>query len=517
MHSYEEIQKFVVFRKVLSRKYFIAFFVLCLAGSLAFAAELKTVKFGGEKGWKSLSYSKGIQKGVGKFGFESIELSGASVELDDSVDLFLSFENDEVLDEAGNYEIASSSLITVSDSAVMGKKSGLSRGYMGGIKLAGKPNSLFGKQGFTGSFSIDFWLKPHLTESGECIFNWTSSKNVEKNVVYQVIHAAFLKNRLEWTFTNIFSNPVFEEETVVITSHNTIIPEKWAHHVISYDDKSGILEYYINGRIQGVHHVTENGHEGSTINHAHLGTPSEIEICPRFTGYIDDFVISSSVYNGKPKSVYSSKGGRIEIAPIQTTGDGSQLVSVNAVFDQKSQTGMEFFVRAGDNFYEMDGNNPQWVAVRPGEKIEGVQGRFFQIAVNLYPDGNCAVSPSLSEVSLVYSEVQPPLPPVTVLATALDGAVNLRWLLSVDENVGGYLVYYGERPGEYLGRIAVEGLSPIDVGNSKEVNVTGLKNGKIYFFAVAAYSATDADLIGPLSHEVFARPLQSAAKEARWD
>ena len=517
MHKYEEIQKFFVFRKFLSRKYFIAFFVLCLAINFGFSSELKTIKFGGDRGWSGLSYTKGVQKGVGKFGYEAIELSNNSVDLNENVDLFISFENDEVIDETANYEIISSSIVTTSGNAIMGKKAGMSRGYMGGIKLAGKPESIFGKHGYPGSFTFDFWLKPHLTESGEQILNWTSCKNVDKKVIYQIIHAAFLKNRLEWTFTNIFSNPKFEEGTIVVTSQNIIIPEKWSHHVLSYDDANGVIEYYVNGRIQAVQYVTDSGHEGGTINHPNFGHSSELEICPKFTGYIDDFMISSKVYNGAPKSLYSSKGGRIETNPIQTTGEGSQLVSLDAVFDKKAQTGMEFFVRAGDNYFEVATDDSNWTAVRLGEKISGVQGRFFQIAVNLYPDGNCAVSPTLSEVSLVYSEVQPPLPPVTVVAIPSDGAVKLRWLLSVDKDVGGYLIYYGEKPGEYLGRIAAEGISPIDVGNSKEFIVTGLKNGKIYFFAMAAYSSTDEDLIGPLSSEVFARPLQSeTGEEEKW-
>ena len=68
-------------------------------------------------------------------------------------------------------------------------------------------------------------------------------------------------------------------------------------------------------------------------------------------------------------------------------------------------------------------------------------------------------------------------------------------------------MYYGNRPGEYLGRVALEGQSPINVGNTTSFTLTGLENGKIYYFAVATWSAYDDRVIGKLSKEVYARPL----------
>ena len=78
----------------------------------------------------------------------------------------------------------------------------------------------------------------------------------------------------------------------------------------------------------------------------------------------------------------------------------------------------------------------------------------------------------------------------------------------MDDTAGGYYLYYGTRPGEYLGRMAIEGESPINVGNTSSYTITGLENGKIYYFAVASWSALDDRITGPLSKEVFARPLQ---------
>ena len=80
-------------------------------------------------------------------------------------------------------------------------------------------------------------------------------------------------------------------------------------------------------------------------------------------------------------------------------------------------------------------------------------------------------------------------------ATAGNGYVDLIWSHTIDKATN-YCVYYGERPGEYLGRVALEGNSPVKVGHENSVRLTGLKNGRIYYFAIASeYN----EQIGPLS------------------
>ena len=105
------------------------------------------------------------------------------------------------------------------------------------------------------------------------------------------------------------------------------------------------------------------------------------------------------------------------------------------------------------------------------------------------------------------------IPPFTVKAQAGNGSVTLSWSCSVDNTTGGYYIYYGTRPGEYLGRFAAEGNSPINVGNTTSYKITGLENGKIYYFAIASWSALDDRIVGPLSKEVYARPASRLKKE----
>jgi hypothetical protein len=93
-----------------------------------------------------------------------------------------------------------------------------------------------------------------------------------------------------------------------------------------------------------------------------------------------------------------------------------------------------------------------------------------------------------------------------VEATANDGAVTLEWLSSVDANADAYCIYYGERPGEYMGE-----KSPLMVGDTTRYTLDKLQNGKVYYFAVAAVShagdtGPDSVRVGDLSREVWARP-----------
>ena len=151
-------------------------------------------------------------------------------------------------------------------------------------------------------------------------------------------------------------------------------------------------------------------------------------------------------------------------------------------------------------------DSPEWLPVKAGEKISGVNGAYFQIAAELFPDGAGKITPSITEINLNYTPLPPPMPPLKVKATAGNGQVTLTWTHSVDESSGGYYIYYGTKPGEYLGRSAKEGASPINAGDATSYTVTGLKNGSIYYFAVAAWSKADENIRGDFSKEVYARP-----------
>ncbi len=508
----ERLKGFAGVRKFL----LIANFSLLIA-NFSFATP-KTLVLGGENGWDEISEMNGVVVGTknGQFGYDALELSTKTLRSDSSTDLLLTFDDSKVYDAANNYSIVSNNLVPVSE-AVKGNGAAMSRGNKKGLVLSGKPSALFGKEGFTGSFTIEFWLCPSLAENGETVFSWRSSLNDESHSEYQMILASFFKNRLEWTFNKIFVP--YPASEIHLSGYKTLVPDKWSRHTVSFDSESGLLEYLVDGRTESLIFVTETGHEYGTVYYPILGEKAGLEICPDYVGKIDNFRISR-VPAGRERAdiflsgneKYTIGGGKIITKPLLIS-QAAVLDEIDTLMNVPPQTDIRFYIRSGDNCYGWNDNFPAWKEIVPGEKIDGVTGLYFQLSAELLPDGAGSQTPKISEITLKYEEQNEPLPPFALNAVAGDGSVTLNWSYSVDDNAGGYYVYYGNRPGEYLGRVAVQGTSPIKVGNVTSTTLTGLENGRIYYFAVSAYSKVDGRINGLLSKEVFARPSSRLSKK----
>ncbi|AEE17380.1 Fibronectin type III domain protein [Treponema brennaborense DSM 12168] len=492
------------------------FAVVCLLAAVClplFSVE-KTIELGGKNGWEQLSVMDGVTTGSGRFGYEAVMLSTNSRKVTEYTDLLLPFDLEPVSDKAGNYTVVSSNLSLV-PGGNRGSGAALSRGESGGLVLSGSAQSIFGSGNWTGSFTIEFWLCPLIVENGETVLTWRSSRNTGGYSAYQLLSASFANSRLEWTLTDLFDGAAASSNGIVLKGDRAVIPGRWAHHTLTYSEESGLLEYRVDGLLEDYRYVTSENGEGGTVYPLVLGAPADIEIAPAFTGKIDDFRILRHGLDVQPEEIctaspsgshydrYVQDGGRFESQPIPV-GSGSVLSSVSAEITEPSQTAVQLYVRAGDNYFTWTAAEPAWIPVTAGESVSGVSGAYFQIAADLYPDGAGNETPSVTAVTLTYRENPPPLPPFAVFAAAGNGYVDLSWSRSVDET-GGYYVYYGERPGEYLGRIAAEGPSPVFAGLRNSIRITGLQNGKIYYFALAAERDGKT---GALSKEVYARPMK---------
>ncbi|HZK19954.1 MAG TPA: LamG-like jellyroll fold domain-containing protein [Treponemataceae bacterium] len=487
--------------------------VMCLLLSLTvtFSAEEKVIELGGEQGWNAFSMKNNIQMCSGRFGYESIRIASASAQLNDTTDMLLSFENGTFADSSGNYNVVTS-LLSVNNSAIMGDYSALSRGMSGGLKMRGNKDALFGKSGIIGSFSISFWLNPSIAENGETVFSWRSSRDVNYEPMYQMIAGAFFNNKFEWTFTNVFSTPFTNETSFVLESSNIVVPDSWSHHVINFNEQTGLIEYYINGRLESLVYATSNRKESGEVYQAVLGVPADLEICPLFTGLIDDFCIrKKSVEPNRHHPMVFQEGGSFYTQILGPFNTASKIIHVESVHTLPDQTDIQLFMRGGENQFGWSDTFPEWVSIQNGKPLKVVEGAYFQLAARLYTDGGGNVSPQLTSVRIVYDETDPPLPPFNVFVTAGDSSATIRWLPSVDSNVDGYFLYYGTSSGEYLGQCAVEGSSPITIDKKIEYILTGLKNGKIYYFAVSSYINTGIQnyVEGILSNEIWIRPKRN--------
>jgi hypothetical protein len=124
----------------------------------------------------------------------------------------------------------------------------------------------------------------------------------------------------------------------------------------------------------------------------------------------------------------------------------------------------------------------------------------------LFPNGARSRSPQVSELRVVYEPDIPPAPPTDLRADPGNSAIRLMWNSVNEADISGYLVYYGEAPGNYHGQDAELGPSPIDVGNVTRVDLAGLTNGKLYYIAVVAYDSTTPPHRSLFSTEISTRP-----------
>ncbi len=495
-------------------KKILIFLAVCLVLAVQnLSAEERTIIYGGRNGWPQMAQLKNVTTGKGRFGYTCLQLATNSPAVTPDTDLLLHFEDQAMADSSGNYTILKNNFF-LTDKSVQGKACALSRGTSLGMLLHGKQGSVFGSSGTIGSFSIEFWLAPSVAGNGETILAWRSSRNTNNYPTYQTITILFVNNKIEWNFANLFDGYTKNDGEVVMTGISNIIPDKWSFHKITFDEGTGLLEYRVNGSVEALQYLTTTGHESGSVYLPVLGVPADIELCPSYMGRIDDFRITrqnkpvqSPADTGSRLGLdkYDTAGGRFVTEPILTS-PGSVLNTVTAITDIPAQTDVRLYVRSGDNFYGWTDTDPEWIPVNNGTAIENVTGLYFQVAVELYPDGAGTITPSVTQLAVEYTERPAPLPPFTISAKAGDCSVTLSWGYSVDETTGGYYVFYGERPGEYLGRIAVQGASPINVGNNNSLTLTGLKAGTIYYFAVSSWSKYDDHITGQLSREVYARP-----------
>lgn len=482
-----------------------AIFLMVLA--LSGFAEGKTLVLGGAAGWPAFSREHGLSRAPGRLGHEAVVLDSSVQAMAD--DLHVSFDQAGFADETGRYTVISNELRAAA--AVQARHGGaaLCNTDDSGLTLQGKPGSLFGSAGSTGSFTLSFWLYPAVTENGSILFQWRSSLTGSGRPRYQFIRSIIMKNRIEWSFSNIWRTFADESLDIVLSGRRTLVPGEWTHHELSYDAGTGLLEYRMDGMTEDLRFMTAGNSESGDVYPAVLGAVSEVEIAPRYSGLLDEFRITREA--ATPVTLdrrntllarYPAAGGRFVTNPVDSGTAASILDSLNADLSEPPETGTSFFVRAGDNFYQWTDTSPAWVPVRPGERISGVSGRYFQVAAELYTDGTASATPVLSSISLQYRNNEPPWPPVRIMAKPGDRSVTLSWAASVDHDTQGYIVYYGNRPGEYL----AEG-SPLDAGNTRSVTIGNLENGVVYYFSVSAYDAAGRDHQGPLSAEVHARPL----------
>lgn len=489
-----------------------AFAMIIISTALLSAfADPAVYELGGKNGWGMLHYTENIQMCPGKYGNSGISLRSSIPKITQTTDMYISFDSPAVIDEASSYTVQSSSIrFADTKQAKFGTGAGVCTPHAktAGLVLKPQDGSFFAGEGSTGSFTIEFWIAPSIAENGSVILQWHSAYFEQQRLTDQYIIAQIIQNKLQWDFFNIWQDKYNNGMPIQLRSRSNLIPSQWSHHLIAYDEEIGLLEYRMNGHTETIIYLTENGRESDAVLPSRLGHKADVSVGVHYSGMIDELKVTKQFV--EPPSIaeraalfdrFHLNGGRFESLIFDTGGSLSEAKKMMISVDTPSQTEAVFFIRAGENRYTWTDTEPEWQPVHSGKPITGIKGRFFQVAGNLYPDAEGQKTPILHSIQLTYEKDSEPFPPARVFTVSRDGAIELSWTPSIDFDVKGYMIYYGERKGEYFS----EG-SPINAGNTLSFRVPNLDNGKIYFFAVAAYDDDKAERVGSFSREVWARP-----------
>jgi hypothetical protein len=556
---------------------------LGFSGSL-YGVDEKTISIGGAAAWETVEKRIDIAEVTWVRPHPVLVLSSASrgkISGEDRLlDLAISFDESRpelFRDETGNYRLialspgntAGSSVLEAADRrwARAGTGAALFSGDTAASAAAGggggpliiEPRSrdaLFSPDSQIRDFTLEFWLYPLNMANGEQILSWVSSRPLSRTedraagtdgraYAFQRILCTAVKNRLQWTFLDVFSAAgAAGHVSITLNGAAPMAPKTWSHHLIRFDSDTGMLEYLVNGQVEAIDYASSTRREGGEVYVPIMGEGGSFTLGNRFTGLLDEFRIYRAYISQPEIQRYAPRGGRIETRSIDLGEGSSGLLKVEAfggrtavfrgqVFNEYAGAGdfrfdddsaIQFFIRAADHPYGW--TSADWRPFIPGAVLPGnFRGRYVQFAADFYPSGDGGMSPYLEELRLTYRPDEAPLPPSRVTALARDGTVELSWRNSPDTDVEGYLVYYGRVRGEYFGEDAVLGPSPIDAGKRNSLRIEGLENGILYYFAVAAYDRREAGNAlnpalpgafhtGEFSREVSARPLREPAAGA---
>jgi hypothetical protein len=516
--------------------------VICgifLQSSLLYAFEERTLVLGAAKSWNDVETLTGIAKVSDIRPTQVLTLSSARPGDDPSLDMALSFDEgkpDLFTDKTGNYSVSVSPALGAVN--YRWSRAGTGAALFSGdfseplIISPRSPEALLFSGRHFKDFSIEFWLYPLNMENGERLLAWSATRQTRQGAqTFQRIQCIAAKNRLTWSFLDFFSSPDDGKQMNLTLSGSPVLPRTWSHHLIRFNSDTGLLEYLVNGRLEGVAYATTTGREGGEVYSPVAGDGGSLVLGGRFAGMMDEFRVYGRCNETPLLSKYPLQGGRIETRPLDLGERNSAVLKVEALGGNFSPGGknfssgnlneytgsgrlrfannamVQFFIRATDTRWKI--NESEWRPFEPGTEFSGdIRGRYIQLAAAFYPSGDGEAAPYLDEIRVVYQRDDPPLPPSWVTAVARNGAVEISWKPSPDKDVSGYLVYFGTSSGDYFGESTIQGVSPINAGRGTSIRINGLKNGTLYYFAVAAYDRMNPANAGNFSREIMARPLK---------
>ncbi len=472
------------------------------------AAE-RTIVLGADDQWRTVSVEERTRLQPGRRGHLDLTLDRFRYEPEPTTELLLHFDTTPLRDAAGRYDVVGGAQELTVTAHRTGSGALLVDSPEDRIVLRPGPGSAFSPGREWADFTYEFFFYPVALSDGGSILRWHAREGAAHDFRVQEVSIEIVGGTTRARFENFFVRPDGEPVSVALDGPRRLIPRTWAHHMIRFNGRTGLIEYLVDGIPSDLAHVSQSGRQDGTVYYPRIASqPGEgLVLADGFTGSIDELRIESRFVEDPLEYDYPPRGGMLLTDYLDLGSSGARLTRVDALYDAPQLSDVFVSYRLA----ERRGDHPapdDWVPVVPGERIFDARGRFLQLRAELYPDTRAGVAPRLSEIIVSYEPADPPLPPTGLRAVPRDGAVELEWAESLEPDIAGYLVYYGDQSGRYFGTDASPGPSPVDVGRATAVTIGGLQNGTLYFFAVQAYGRFDDQASVELSREVAARPAK---------
>jgi len=472
------------------------------------------LRFGREAGWKDFPMLSGTGFQREKDGSLNLVLAASEYTADDDTDLLVHF-NDKLKDEAVRYRITPAPTFVQRGFSALGGGSGVFRGETPLVLQATSEALLSAGKGW-GDFSIEFWLYPAKADDGETVFEWQGGRTSSGIFESQDLRATFEDSHLVWTFQNLFAaSPALPAVTLAVRGASVTIPKQWHHHLLRYQASTGLLEYLVDGKTEGLTYATPSGTEDGRPYGAVTGprTKGELILGGKYQGAMDELRITRAWVDQPQRdrflADFAARGTAISRI-FDLRFPGSTLGSVKVRSATPGETSLVWSFRMADTIrYQWtfsgdtakslaapEAEEDSWIRFTPGQDLTRIAaGRYLQLRIDLLPSGTGNDTPRVNEVVVDARPSPPPPTPSGLEVIPGDGQITVRWRPVLQGTPDGYYVFVSPRPNQ-----ATE---PIDVGKVTEYVLTGLANDQIYYVSVASHRST---AVGALSRELATRP-----------
>ncbi|PCG19645.1 fibronectin type III domain-containing protein [Brachyspira sp. G79] len=353
------------------------------------------------------------------------------------------------------------------------------------------------------SFTFEFYLNPYRVRMNSKVLSKMAIYNDNGVTKYAGIRANIINGRLVWQFNNLFSYNG-QYTNVTLSGGEYLKENEWRHHSVSFDASTGKLVKYIDGLEEEVIYLTSTGDRNGS---PYVAEFENIKLDPLylgqgFIGGLDSFYFTPDYKHDFNLYRYSSNGEIISRV-IDFEDKNTFIDSINYTGSFTNGCYIDLYYRTSDYYFAPDDNNIAWQYLDNNTNAITSNVRYLQIRAVLNSNADRNITPILNNVDILYHKGRLPQTPVNLTATAVNNnSVMLKWD-SVHEDVAGYKIYYGTKPGVYNDAE----YTPIRIGNQTEYYIEGLNTNEVYYFTITAIGGEGGNIESGFSKEVYVRPV----------